>query len=490
MFCNRLFFGKVLPLIQTSARRLLALLFAFALTSAVPGVAQSLSAGRQTATTVNVPSGESTTVSMAGVTRLAIGDSQIAGVIMAGNGQVLINGKAHGQTTLFVWQGQSRRTFLIDVTQQSLDDYARVMRNAIDEPHVVVAVAKNAIVLSGNVADVQQFGRVTDVVSRFVDLSKSEKFTVVNAVTVAQQLGFLQKQLGRMAGLENVNVDLDGKGNVVVSGMVHDRQAAELALARAGGIAGAYLSADGKVIDRLTSDMTTQIGVKVYVLEIDDTGLTQLGLRLQGANPDPANPGAFIYGNPIFQTLEGSPGSPLAIAPFARITRLAPTLDAILTSGHAKILSEPNLVTSPGTQAKFLVGGEIPYVVSTGLGQVSIVFKEYGVKLDITPKILGNGSIETAIAPEISDLDYQNGISLNGYTVPAFKTSKLSTDVITMPGESVVMGGLLRRIDQRTINRIPVLGDLPILGKLFRSTSYQHSNTDVVFVMTPEAIVR
>jgi pilus assembly protein CpaC len=409
---------------------------------------------------------------------------------MAANGILLINGKAHGQTTLFVWQGSSRRTYLVQVTQQSLDDYARVMRNAIDEPHVVVAVAKNAIVVSGSVVDVQQFAQVSDIVNRFEELAKSEKFTVVNAVTVAQQLGSLQQQLSKTPGLENVSVDLDGKGNVVVSGTVRDRQAAELALQRAGGVAGAYLSADGKVIDRMMTDKTTQIGVKVYVLEIDDTGLTQLGLRLQGANPDPTNPGAFIYGDPIFQGLEGPTAAALNVAPFARVTRLAPTLDLILRTGHAKILSEPNLVTTPGTEAKFLVGGEIPYAFSTGLGQISIVFKEYGVKLDVTPKVLGNGSIETTIAPEVSDLDYQNGISLNGFVVPALKTSKLSTDMITQPGESVVMGGLLRRVEQRTIDRLPVLGDLPILGKLFRSTRYQSAQTDVVFVMTPEAIVR
>jgi pilus assembly protein CpaC len=468
----------------------MAVLSALVLSISAPCAAQTVSGTSEDATSIFVPSGESTMISISGVTRIAIGDSQIAGVLMAANGQLLINGKAHGHTTLFVWQGTERKTFLVEVTQQSLDDYARVMRNAIDEPHVTVGVARNAIVVSGAVVDVQQFARVSDVVNRFDALARSEKFTVVNAVTVAQQLGSLQKQLGKTPGLENISVDLDGKGNVVVSGTVRDRQAAELALGRAGGIAGAYLSADGKVIDRITTDKATQIGVKVYVLEIDDTGLTQLGLRLQGANPDPTNPGSFVYGNPIFQTLEGSPASPLNLAPFARITRLAPTLDAVLTSGHAKILSEPNLVTSPGVEAKFLVGGEIPYVVSTGLGQVSIVFKEYGVMLDMTPKILGNGSIETAIAPEISDLDYENGINLNGYTVPAFKTSKLSTDVITQPGESVIMGGLLRRVDQRTINRIPVLGDLPILGKLFRSTSYQHTNTDVVFVMTPEKIVR
>ncbi|MGD0472546.1 MAG: pilus assembly protein N-terminal domain-containing protein [Candidatus Velthaea sp.] len=475
---------------STFARRLLAGLSALLLSSAMPGGAQTLSSDPQSVTTIYVPSGQSATVAVAGVTRLAIGDSQIAGVLMAANGQVLINGKTHGETTLFVWQGITRRTYLVEVTQQSLDEYARVVRNAINEPHVLVGVAKNAIVVSGTVSDPTQFGRVNDVVARFAELAKGEHFTVVNAVTITEQLGSLQKQLGKLPGLERVNVDLDGKGNVVVSGMVRDRQAAELALQRAGGLAGAYLAADGKVIDRMTTDKTTQIGVKVYILEIDDTGLTQLGMSLQGANPDPANPGSFVYGNPTFIGLENAPASALNVAPFARVTRLAPTLDLIIQSGHAKILSEPNLVTSPGTEAKFLVGGEIPYAFATGLGQVSIVFKEYGVKLDMTPKVLGNGCIETTIAPEVSDLDFQNGITLNGFVVPALKTSKLSTDMITQPGESVVMGGLLRRLQQRTISRMPILGDLPILGPLFRSTRYQNNQTDVVFVMTPEAIVR
>jgi pilus assembly protein CpaC len=172
------------------------------------------------------------------------------------------------------------------------------------------------------------------------------------------------------------------------------------------------------------------------------------------------------------------------------LTRLAPTLDLIKQSGHAKILSEPNLVTSPGQLATFLVGGEIPYVVSTGLGQVSVSFHDYGVMLNVTPKILGNGSIESTIAPEISDLDPADGVTINGYTVPAFKVSKLSTDVITQSGESIVMGGLIRRITQQTLYKIPLLGDIPILGALFRSKNYQTSQSDIVFILTPEAIVR
>jgi pilus assembly protein CpaC len=475
-------------------RRFIAALTFVGFTCAVPGYAQEAAPTRAAASVIYVPTGESTTIPMSGITRLAVGDSHIAGVVPVGGNQLLVNGKGEGHTTLFVWQGHTETVYEVVVTEQRLNDYARVIRNAIDEPHVDVFVAKNSIVVSGTVDDVTRFQRVSDVVGRFTTLGRNEKFDVVNAVTVSAQLGPLQEQIGAVAGLAGVHVDLDGKGNVVVSGTVHDRKTAELALAKAGGVAGAFLSSDGKVIDRLAVETTTQIGVKVYVLEVDDTGLSQLGLRLQGANPDPSNPGFFILGNPSFVGLEGAgssaAGAALNISPFARLTRLAPTLDLIMQSGHAKILSEPNLVTSPGQQATFLVGGEIPYVVSTGLGQVSVSFKEYGVKLNVTPKILGNGNIDSLIAPEISDLDPTNGVAINGFTVPAFKTSKLSTDVITQSGESIVMGGLVRHIDQQTINKIPFLGDLPILGKLFRSKNFQSSKSDVVFILTPEAIVR
>jgi pilus assembly protein CpaC len=459
----------------------------------VPAFAQEASPA-SFATTIYVPQGESTTIPVSGVTRLAIGDSSIAGVVPVGGGGVLVNGKAHGHTTLFVWRGSTEVVYEVVVTEQRLDDYARVIRNAIDEPRVTVFVAKNAVIVSGAVDDIVHFHRVQDIIARFAQLAQHQKFDVVNSVTVTADLGVLQNQFAQIPGLALVKVDLDDSGNVIVSGSVHDRQTAELALAKAGGLAGAYMSAAGKVIDRLSVETTSQIAVKVYVLEVDDTGLKQLGLRLQGANPDPGNPGYFLIGNPTFVGVEGSgssiAGQALNISPIGRITRLAPTLDLIQQTGHAKILSEPDLVTSPGQAATFLVGGEIPYVVSTGLGQVSVVFHEYGVRLNVTPKILGNGSIESAIAPEISDLDPANGVTINSYTVPAFKTSKLSTDVITQSGESIVMGGLLRRITQQTLYKIPLLGDIPILGKLFQSKQYQTSNSDVVFILTPETIVR
>jgi pilus assembly protein CpaC len=153
-------------------------------------------------------------------------------------------------------------------------------------------------------------------------------------------------------------------------------------------------------------------------------------------------------------------------------------------------LSAPDILTTPGNDAKFLVGGSIPVIYATGLGQVSVIYKDYGVQLDVTPTILGNGGIDAKINPDISDLDFQDGVNYNGFVVPALKESRLATEVITQPGESIIMGGLLRRVEERNITKIPLLSQLPILGKLFQSEQYQNSQTDVVFVMTPEIVSR
>ncbi|GAC1448715.1 MAG: hypothetical protein PVSMB8_07790 [Vulcanimicrobiaceae bacterium] len=456
-------------------------------------VAGPLSATAQNSHLLSLSVGSSKTVSAPGMTRIAVGDGAIAGVVPAGD-QLVINAKAPGRTTVAVWMRSGRQDYDIVVTDSTLDTVEQVVRQTLDLPGIAVSQAPGTILVTGTVADTTQQNHVTDVLSRFDGYAHDKKVSIINAVTVGNPLGDLRRALAGDPALTRVRVDGDGKGNVVVSGSVHDRANAEAALGRVRSLSGTYLSADGKIVDRIATETTTQIAIKVNILETDRSGLQQLGVRLQGANPDPNNPGAFTLTDPNFVTIEGNgvaaAGRALSIAPFFRLTRLAPTLGAIMRSGHARILSAPNLVTSPGQQASFLVGGEIPYAYSTGLGQTSIVFKEYGVKLDMTPTLLPDGTVETKIAPEVSDLDFQDGSTLQGFVVPALKTSKLKTDIVTHDGDSVVMGGLMRRLEQKNIDKIPGLGDLPILGKLFRSTQYRRSETDIVFVMTPDVIVR
>jgi pilus assembly protein CpaC len=206
----------------------------------------------------------------------------------------------------------------------------------------------------------------------------------------------------------------------------------------------------------------------------------------------PTTPNAYTLAPPSFNFVEAasSIGGAFTISPFFRTTTLAPTLNLLMQEGHARALSSPNLVTTPGTKATFLVGGQIPVVTSSGLGTVNVTYQNYGVQLNVTPTILGNGSIEALIAPQISALDYANAVIVSGFTIPALTVSELSTDVVTRPGESILLGGLVERIEMKTISKIPLLSDIPILGRLFTSTQYQNKQSDVVFVMTPEILSR
>ena len=478
----------------------LALTAAVAVAAPAPARAQQIDA-------ISLTSGRSTTIEAPGLSRVAVGDGKIAGVVPVGTQQVIVNAKAPGHTTLLVWSRTGRREFDVTVTEQTLDDLAQMIRTAIDDPGVSVQTAGRALVVKGDVSDQLHANRVSDVLGRFTSLAKNEKYDIVDAVTVTHPLGDLQAALGASAGARDVRVDYDTKGNVYVSGKVRDRAAAEGVLERVRGYAGANLDVKGTLVDRLVLDTTQQVDTHVYILEVDRTGLQQLGVRLQNATIDPS--GVIHYGDPSFTAFDNAaqvsnngqagPNGALATTAtgrafgldrFIRATFVAPTIDLLVRNGHARVLSSPNLVTMPGSPAKFLVGGEIPYIIPSGLGAVNVQFKEYGVKLDLTPTILPDGGVETKITPEVSDLDFQNGIQVGGYLLPSFKTSRITTDVVTKTGESIVMAGLLRRQELKNIDKIPGLGDLPILGRLFRSVRYQSADTDVVFVMTPEVISR
>ena len=466
--------------------RLYGMLAAAALTAAAAAPA----AAAQAVSLLSVQSGHSVVLATPGLSRVAVGDGRIAGVLPIGTTQLVVNGKAPGQTTVFVWENGKRMEYEITVTEQTMDDLAQMLRTSIDEPNVQIVSFRNSVVVRGTVADGAQFTSLNEVLSRFDDYAKQQKYSIVNAVTVAHPLGDLQHDLAAIPGAQSIRVDPDGKGNVIVSGHVKDPVTAQAILERAKGLAGPYLAADGKLLDRISTDTTSQIDIKVYVLEVDRTALSNLGVQLQNATflPD----GTYKLGQPSFPAVEEpqGPGGALKVGAFFRTITLAPTLNLLVQEGHAKVLSSPDLVTVPGNNATFLVGGSVPIPYSTGLGQVSIQYQPFGVQLNVTPTLLGNGSVEAKIQPEVSDLDFQDGVQENNFVIPALKTSKLSTDVITQPGESIIMGGMVRRVENRVIQKVPLLGDIPILGKLFRSTNYQNNQTDVVFVMTPQVITR
>ncbi len=462
---------------------LLALLASLAL---LPGRA----AAADVVSILSVQSGHSVILQTPGLSRVAVGDGRIAGVLPIGTTQLVINGKAPGRTTVFVWEAGHRATYEVTVTEQLADDLAQMIRTSIDMPGVQVIGFRNSVVVRGTVADGAHLEQLSQILAQFNSYAKDQKDSIVNAVTVAHPLGEIQKDLAAIPGAQDVRVDVDGKGNVIVSGHVHDTVTAQAVLEKAKGLAGTYLAAKGDLINRMATDLNSQIDIKVYVLEVDKTALSNLGVQLQSASFTPG--GTYTLGPPAFPVVESPApaGQALKLQPFFRSFTLAPTLNALIQNGDARILSSPDLVTTPGNLATFLVGGQFPIPFSTGLGTVSIQYQPFGVQLNVTPTLLGNGAVEAKITPDISDLDFADGISENGFVIPALKQSKLSTDVITMPGESIIMGGMVRHVETRTILKIPLLSSIPILGKLFQSTNYQNNRSDIVFVMTPQVITR
>jgi pilus assembly protein CpaC len=469
------------------SRTIVALCGALAIIFCSASVARAAYSG----TLLSVQSGHSVVVPLPGVTRVAIGDARIAGVLAVGATQVVINGKAPGHTNIVIWSNGRRIYYDVTVTEQTMDDLAQMLRTSIEEPNVTVASFDHSVVVRGTVIDGAHFQSVSDILSRFKQFADSQKSVIVNAVSVAHPLGDLQRAIASLPGASSIQVDPDGKGNVIVSGHVKDAVTEQSVLAQARGLAGPYLASDGKLVDRIATDTVSQVDVKVYVLEVDRTMMSDLGVQLQAATFHPD--GTFTLGPPSFPVVENQqpPGAALKVGPFFRTVTLAPTLNLLLQSGHARLLSSPDLMTMPGNEATFLVGGEIPIPFNGGPnGQITVVYKEFGVRLNVVPTLLGNGSVETKIAPEVSNLDFTNAVVTNGFVVPALRVSKLSTDVITKSGESIIMGGMLQRVEQKFVDKVPLLGDIPILGQLFRSTRYQNQQSDVVFVMTPEVVTR
>jgi pilus assembly protein CpaC len=164
---------------------------------------------------------------------------------------------------------------------------------------------------------------------------------------------------------------------------------------------------------------------------------------------------------------------------------------ALDDKGGLKILAEPNLVVANGAEGKFLVGGEFPIVINTATGGTaaySVTYKEFGIRLNFQPKISSNGEIYLTVSQEVSELDYANAVTLQGFRIPALKIRKAESGLQLADGQTFVLAGLLDNKVSRQVTKFPLLGDIPILGTLFRSTRYQNNETELMVMVTPKIV--
>lgn len=161
---------------------------------------------------------------------------------------------------------------------------------------------------------------------------------------------------------------------------------------------------------------------------------------------------------------------------------------ALKSQGVIKILAEPNLICLSGQSASFLAGGEIPIPVPQGWGTVAIEYKPFGVGLTFTPTVLSGNRISLQVKPEVSELDYTKGVEISGWTVPGISSRRASTTVELGDGQSFAIAGLLKNYTKETIEKMPLVGDVPVLGNLFRSSNFQKEETELVIIVTPRLV--
>lgn len=195
--------------------------------------------------------------------------------------------------------------------------------------------------------------------------------------------------------------------------------------------------------------------------------------------------GKFVGASATTKFINPAEGNTLNIAARLFGFDFATALDLAERQGLISTLSEPNLTALSGETASFLAGGEFPVPLSTGLGNVSIEYKNYGVSLAFTPTVLGDGRISMRVRPEVSELSSEGAVTLNGFRVPALTTRRAETTVELGSGQSFMIAGLMRNISQDSLEKTPGLGDVPVLGNLFKSTGYQKNQTELVIIVTP-----
>ncbi|MDP2268080.1 MAG: type II and III secretion system protein family protein, partial [Deltaproteobacteria bacterium] len=162
-------------------------------------------------------------------------------------------------------------------------------------------------------------------------------------------------------------------------------------------------------------------------------------------------------------------------------------IDALKENGLTKVLAEPTLITTSGRTANFLAGGEYPVPIPSRDG-ISIEYKTFGVGLSFTPTVLSNEKISIEVKPEVSELDFTNAVAISGYVVPGLSTRRVSTVIELADGQSFAVAGLLKEDVREIVSKFPLLGDIPILGVLFRSTSFQKNETELVIIVTPHLV--
>ena len=364
--------------------------------------------------------------------RVSVTDPAVADALVVTPTQVLVNGLAPGETSLLIWDELERsRSFDLRV-DVDITAAREEIQKLFPGEQIQVSPSRSAIVLSGHVT-------TEDVAKHAGALASAYSKNVVNVLTFGP------------VGADEVLLEV---------------RFAE--------------------VDRTA---LTQLGINMFSTGAGNTiGTIQTG-QFGGVNVGPVTGGTGVTTTP---TTTGTVNNFLNLFFFNPQVNLGAVIQALQQKSLLQILAEPNLVALNGKEASFLAGGEFPFPVvqpnATGLSTVTIQFREFGVRLKFTPVIQPNGSIHLHVAPEVSTLDFTNSVTVSGTTIPALSTRKAETEFELQDGQSFVIAGLIDNRVTDIMNKVPGLGDIPILGNFFKSKSAQKSTSELMVLCTARRI--
>jgi pilus assembly protein CpaC len=235
-----------------------------------------------------------------------------------------------------------------------------------------------------------------------------------------------------------------------------------------------------QVVDNLASPAAPQIMLQVRIAEISRNAIREFGTQLSARNPQDITGSG---GDWLIETMSEGIMRLLMLEPGASIEAV---LRGFRTTGEIRTLAEPNLIALDGATASFLAGGEFPFPMAQGeFGRVTVQWREFGVRLNFVPTIMPGGAIRLRVAPEVSSLDFSTGLVISGFAIPSMLTRKAETTIELREGQTFAIAGLLDNNTLETVTRLPVLGDLPIIGSLFRSRSRREDRMELLVLVTP-----
>ena len=365
--------------------------------------------------------------------RVSVTDPNVADAIVVTPTQILVHGRSPGEVSLLIWDEAERsRSFDLRV-DVDVTACAEEIHRIFPEERIEVSPSRAAIVLSGHVS-------TEDVAKRAGMIAQAYSKNVVNVLTFGP------------VGSQEVLLEVK------------------------------FAEVDRSAL--------TQLGVNILSTGATNTLGTISTQQFGGFGPQqitdviPRQPGTVFTSS---QTIQDT----LNMFLFRPDIHLGVVIKALQNRNLLQILAEPNLIAMNGKEASFLAGGQFPFpVVQPGAGftAVSIQFKEFGVRLSFTPEIMPNGDIHLKVAPEVSALDFANALTISGFVVPALSTRKAETEFQMQDGQSFVIAGLMDNRVTSQLNKIPGLGDIPVLGALFRSKSLSKSNSELMVLVTAKKV--